>query len=114
MSTQREPDIVTDFDIFMAELRAIPQGEFTLRRVEQLVASLRGKRIYVRQGDFEWPHRLRMASHLLSSGIGRAEAARTLAATLDVSESTAYRILQSALDSQRRSPASVEQKDLFR
>lgn len=106
-----ESDVVTDFDIFMHELRAIPKPEFTLERVEKLVASLRGKRLYVRQGDFEWPYRLRMASHLLASGVARAEAARTLAATLDVSESTAYRILQSALDERRA--VGCAQKDLF-
>ena len=109
--SSREPDVVTDFDIFMAELRAIPRQEFTLERVERLVGSLRGKRIYIREGDFSRPHRLRMAAHLLAAGIARAEAARTLAATLSVSESTAYRILQSALTLRR---PVAEQRDLFR
>jgi hypothetical protein len=107
-------DVVTEFDILMHELRAIPRTEFTIDRVEKLVSSLRGKRVYVRKRDFEWPHRLRMASHLLQNGIARSEAAQTLAVTLEVSESTAYRILQCALNEVRPAMRAPRQEDLFR
>lgn len=112
MNAARTADY-TEFDIFMHELRSVPRHEFTLERVEALVESLRGKRIYVRCGDFEWQYRLRMASKLLAAGIVRSEAARLLATTLEVSESTAYRILQRALDLRRR-PVAFAPHDLFR
>lgn len=108
----RQNDVCTEFDILMHELRRIEGCKATLAKVERLFDTMRGKRIYVRAGDFEWPYRLRMASRLLASGIGRTEAVRSLAATLEVSESTAYRIVAHAL----REPPQVraQQQEMFR
>lgn len=109
---RRTADVCTEFDIFMHELRRIEGCKATLAKVERLFDTMRGKRIYVRAGDFEWPYRLRMASHLLASGIGRTEAVRTLASTLEVSESTAYRIVNQALSEPQA--ATAQQQEMFR
>lgn len=109
----RAADVCTDFDILMHELRKIEGCKQTLAKVERLFDSMRGKRIYVRAGDFEWPYRLKMASHLLASGVGRTEAVRTLASTLEVSESTAYRIVNHAMQAQVGA-AQQHQQEMFR
>ena len=101
-------DIVTDFEIFLHELRSIPEGEFTRDRVIHLLRSFAGRRLYLPLRELVRPHQVRVADHLLRSGLTRAEAARQLVAHLEISESTAYRIISRALDQRRPRAVQLE------
>mgnify|MGYP006314821805 FL=1 len=90
-------DVCTDFELFLLELQRIPEQEFTRTRVQALLTSFAGRRLYLPRRTLVRPHQVKMAAHLMRSGLTRAEAARQLSNHLDVSESTAYRIIARAL-----------------
>ena len=104
MSVEREA--------LLHELEAIPGCAAAKRRVRQLFVTLVGQRIFFSRSVLERPARVQLARSMLAAGMARADIMRALVERLQVSEATAYRLINDALIEPR--PPIMKQPDLFR
>lgn len=69
--------------------------------VRRVARSFVGQRLRVRWVDVVLPEQLALAVRLLDSGMGRPEASVALRVRLQVSKTTAYKLIRAALDARR-------------
>ena len=104
---------MADLETLLHELRAlgdpIPQS-----RVLALLRSFTGQRIYFARNRLVKPEQVRLAGSLLAAGMCRADAARALVERLQIHQSTAYELLQEALNERAKPLNGHHQEDLFR
>lgn len=92
---------MSDLTSLLHELDALPGCVHTKRSVKALLRSFAGRRLYLAKRDLLRPDQVRLAASMLANGMQRAEVAKALQVRLEVSESTAYRVIQRALDARR-------------
>lgn len=99
-----------ELETLLHEIRAlgdpIPQS-----RVLAVIRSFAGQRVYFARAALVRPEQVRLARSMLGCGMVRAEIMRALVERLQVSEATAYRIINQALDESR---PMMQQLDLLR
>lgn len=88
--------IVTDLELLLHELGKLPEP-LSRARVVALIGSFAGRRLYLSRRQLVRTEHLRMAAAMLAAGMDRPEIAKALMQRLQVSESTAYRIIRQAL-----------------
>lgn len=105
---------MTDLELLLHELQALPEP-ITRQQLLNLLRSFAGRRLHLSKRILVRPDDLRLAAHLLTVGMERHETAKALVERLQVSESTAYRIIRQALTVHRPSrPPRPTQMELLR
>lgn len=94
-----------ELETLLHELRSlgdpIPQS-----KVFAVLRSFKGQRVYFARSTLERPEQVRLARSMLASGMVRSDVVCALVERLQVSEATARRIVNQALDEAR--PAMVQ------